>query len=152
MQQISNVDSRIIVTDNTGRQVIHDLGKETAINMNNYLQEFVNQPELYGKWVAMYTTALKQQRALEEKLNYMHAKLYNKTYKELVGGGAKRPTKDMVDAIIILNEDYHKVSMELADAESLADTLKLDLKVFDHRKDMLIQYGAAMRKDVENGN
>lgn len=141
---------KIEILDQTGKSVIYDIDQELLVNDNNYQQEYLRQAQKYSFWADKLAIANRQVSGAEQQLDLIHAKLYHKYFLDLSKSKA-RPTKDMVESEIIQDDSYQQALNSLNQCSFVEEKLKFIVKAFEQRKDMLIQFGAEMRKDREIG-
>ena len=141
---------QIEILDQTGKSVIYDIDQELLVNDNNYQQEYLRQAQKYSFWADKLAIANRQVSGAEQQLDLIHAKLYHKYFLDLSKSKA-RPTKDMVESEIIQDDSYQQALNSLNQCSFVEEKLKFIVKAFEQRKDMLIQFGAEMRKDREIG-
>lgn len=141
---------KIEILDQTGKSVIYDIDQELLVNDNNYQQEYLRQAQKYSFWADKLAIANRQVSGAEQQLDLVHAKLYHKYFLDLSKSKA-RPTKDMVESEIIQDDSYQQALNSLNQCSFVEEKLKFIVKAFEQRKDMLIQFGAEMRKDREIG-
>ena len=141
---------QIEILDQTGKSTIYDIDQELLVNDNNYQQEYLRQAQKYSFWADKLAIANRQVSGAEQQLDLVHAKLYHKYFLDLSKSKA-RPTKDMVESEIIQDDSYQQALNSLNQCSFVEEKLKFIVKAFEQRKDMLIQFGAEMRKDREIG-
>lgn len=141
---------QIEILDQTGKSTIYDIDQELLVNDNNYQQEYLRQAQKYSFWADKLAIANRQVSGAEQQLDLIHAKLYHKYFLDLSKSKA-RPTKDMVESEIIQDDSYQQALNSLNQCSFVEEKLKFIVKAFEQRKDMLIQFGAEMRKDREIG-
>ena len=141
---------QIEILDQTGKSTIYDIDQELLVNDNNYQQEYLRQAQKYSFWADKLVIANRQVSGAEQQLDLIHAKLYHKYFLDLSKSKA-RPTKDMVESEIIQDDSYQQALNSLNQCSFVEEKLKFIVKAFEQRKDMLIQFGAEMRKDREIG-
>lgn len=141
---------KIELVDPTGTHTTYDINDELLVTDNNYQVELLNQPRKYSFWADKLAIVNRQVSGAKQQLDLIHAKLYAKYYVELSKAKA-RPTKDMVEAEIIQDQEYQSAVTRVDQTTYVADKLKFIVKAFEERKDMLIQFSAEMRKDREIG-
>lgn len=140
----------ISLIDQTGKETIYNIDNELLVNDNNYQQEYLRQAQKYSFWSDKLAISNRQVSGAEQEVDLMHAKLYKKYFLELTKAKL-RPTKDMVESEIVQDPAYQKVLTNLNQSKFVEEKLKFIVKAFEQRKDMLIQFGAEMRKDKEMG-
>lgn len=146
----TNGKQKIVLLDQKGQETEYNIDNELAVNENNYLQEFLDQARKYSFWSDKLTIAHRQVSGAEQEADLLHAKLYDVKYLEL-SKTKSRPTKDMVEASILQDKDYQSALTKVQDCVFVENQLKFIVKSFEQRKDMLIQFGADMRKDKNIG-
>lgn len=149
---VNDLDSdRIDVIDYNGQMTTYSVSQELAVNEQNYQQEFIRQPAKYAFWSAVLQQAKYVLAAQESRLEKVHAQVYNKVNTALLKEGM-RPTKDLIEAQIVLDDEYQKAKSQVETCEYSVSQVQYLVKAFEQRKDMLVQFGADMRKDNNYGN
>ena len=149
---VSDLDTdRIDVVDYNGQMTTYSVSRELAVNEENYQQEFIKQPAKYAFWSAVLQQAKYVLASQQSKLEKVHAQLYNEVYTTLSKEGM-RPTKDLIEAQIILEDPYQEAQAQVESCEYSVSQVQYLVKAFEQRKDMLVQFGADMRKDNNYGN
>jgi hypothetical protein len=143
-------DQQVELLDSTGKSTIFNINEELMVNINNYQQEFLDQARKYSFWSDKLTIAHRQVSGASQKVDLLHAELYSKAYLNLAKT-KMRPTKDLVEASILQDKEYQKALDDVTQYTFVENQLKFIVKAFEQRKDMLIQYGAEMRKDKDIG-
>lgn len=141
----------IELKDRVGNVKVYNIDSELMVNDNNYQQEFLDQPRKYSFWADKLAIANRQLAGAQQAADLLHAQLYKKHFLELIKSKL-RPTKDMVESDILQEQDYQTALSNIEYCAFVVEQLKVVVKAFEHRKDMLIQYGADARKDKDMGD
>lgn len=149
---VNDLDSDTInIVDYNGQMTTYSVRQELAVNEQNYQKEFIAQPAKYAFWSAVLQQAKYVLSSQQNALEKVHAELYNDVNVRLVGEGM-RPTKDLIEAQIILDDRYQEAQSRVDTCEYSVSQVQYLVKAFEQRKDMLVQFGADMRKDSNYGN
>lgn len=139
----------IRIVDGDGQFKDYSMRNELEIPELGYLELMKEQPARYAYWSSVYQTVKYQQEQKQHELDKVHAELYQAVYQALVEQKT-RPTKDMVESAILLEDSYQKALAAVDAANHLTGQLQYLVKAFDQRKDMLIQFGAEQRQAKQN--
>jgi hypothetical protein len=89
-----------------------------------------------------------QHNQFKDKLEKLEALLDAKYRADLLSRGEK-PTEKAIDALIKSDKSWGALSRLVNTAKMYADIHKTNLTALEHRKDMLMQMGAQMRKEMD---
>ncbi len=128
-------------TKQTIRQaVLEELGISSDLE-----REFGRQASYYADWAFKHARAASRVRKLEERSELIFSKLYSQH---------KRDHRDAKEndckAFIRSHQRYKEVMHELRQAQYEADVLKVAVRSFDMRRDMLMQLGAQHRSEYQS--
>lgn len=142
-----------LVDINTGKVVEYSLKDELSINRETYQSDFIDQPAKYVYWQAVLQNLKAYEESVERKSDIQHAHSYNYAYNYLKKETkVNRPTKDMIESIILRDKNYQK-SLELVEeAKENVGIVNSIVKAYEQRRDMLIQLGADERLSKQNSN
>lgn len=148
--RVTNLDfGTIRVTDANGETVTYNLKEELAVNNFNVREEFLKQPAKYSYWTALLEQLRLYQETYELQAEKKKAELYEPSRQHLIATGIAKPTKDQIDAQVMLDDEYYKLRQDVVNMEFTVRQVQYVVKAFEQRKDMLIQYGADLRRDFE---
>lgn len=148
--RVTNLDfGTIRVTDANGETVTYNLKEELAVNNFNVREEFLKQPAKYSYWTALLEQLRLYQETYELQAEKRKAELYEPSRQQLILSGIAKPTKDQIDAQVMLDDEYYKLRQDVVNMEFTVRQVQYVVKAFEQRKDMLIQYGADLRRDFE---
>lgn len=116
-----------------------------GFNELNYIEEYEKQASKYIFWSEVYQYAKRVVASENNKLDAIHANLYNQFANNSTD--KKRPTKDQIESQIICSNSYQKQRNIVDIYTYKMGIFQSVVKALDQRKDMLIQYGAEMRKE-----
>lgn len=137
------------IIDPNGEYIDIDINSELSINQFNLDSELQKQPQRY----VYYTSILEKLKAYSEsselELEKVHATLYEQAVPALQSGGSARPTKDMIEAWIMRQDNYQNALNNVNYYKSLVRKFTYIVKAFEQRKDMLLQISANNRKKEE---
>jgi len=139
------------IVDMNGESKSYKVSDLLSFNENNYEGAFTDQSATYVYWAYVYSICKEQEESQNNLLDKVHAEQYTVAFEELSGKGS-RPTKDAIEALVVLSEPYQVQKEACIDAKRLTMQLQYLVRGFEQRKDMLIQYGAEKRKLNSVGN
>ena len=99
----------------------------------------------YGTLVAKSSFQYSQ---FKDKLEKVEALLDAKYRSQILSEGGK-PTEKAIEALIKVDKNWSRMATLTNTARMYADIHKTNLTALEHRKDMLMQMGAQMRKEME---
>lgn len=144
---------KITIKDGNGDSHTYDLTEELRVNEFNVVKEFSEQSSKYVYWASILEKVKMYKESAELKAETYRASIYEQARLALVDTGVNKPTKEQVSAQILQDESYVKLLEGVNTYTYLVGQLTYVVKAFEQRKDMLIQYGAELRrvKDYERG-
>lgn len=99
----------------------------------------------YGTLVAKSSFQYSQYKDKLEK----HEALLDAQYRNQILSEGGKPTEKAIDALIKSDKSWGRLATLVNTARMYADIHKTNLTALEHRKDMLMQMGAQMRKEME---
>ena len=75
--------------------------------------------------------------------------LLDAKYRTQILSEGGKPTEKAIEALIKVDKNWSKMATLVNTARMYADIHKTNLTALEHRKDMLMQMGAQMRKEME---
>lgn len=148
--KVTNLDfGTIRVTDANGETVTYVLKEELAVNNFNVREEFLMQPAKYAYWTSLLEQLRLYQESYGLKAEKRKSELYEPSRQQLIAVGIAKPTKDQIEAQIMLDDEYYKLRENVVSMEFNVKQVQYIVKAFEQRKDMLVQYGADLRRDFD---
>lgn len=148
--RVTNLDfGTLRVTDANGETITYNLKDELAVNNFNVREEFLKQPAKYSYWTSLLEQLRLYQEMFELKAEKRKSVLYEPSRQALILEGIAKPTKDQIEARIMLDDEYYKLKTDVVNTAFNVRQLQYVVKAFEQRKDMLVQYGADLRRDFE---
>ncbi|WWO58998.1 hypothetical protein [Listeria phage 20422-1] len=142
--------SQLRIIDGNGQVTELDLEKELRVNEYSMQEEFLNQAPKYIYWASILEKVRMYQESASLALEVVGAQM-NEKARDYYKTVDTKPTKDQVEAYILQQEEYQVAYKQLLTYNHLVKQLQYVVKAFEQRKDMLIQYGADLRKNKDNG-
>lgn len=139
----------ITIKDTNGETRTYNLRDELKVNEFNVVGEFLEQPAKYVYWSSVLERVRMYKEASELKAETYKASMYESSRISLVDLGINKPTKEQVNSVIMTDETYIKLLESVNTYTYLVGQLVYVVKAFEQRRDMLIQYGADLRKTRE---
>jgi flavin-binding protein dodecin len=147
---LTNLDSFDILTINVklrdGKVKKFDVKKELAIDEGNLSQDFIEQPGKFAWWGVLAEVAKSYIDTTKAELERAQAGADRRAREQLDMDGLK-VTESAVDKAIKLDEEYQAALKKHNLAKKNAGVLDKISKAFDHRKEMLINLGAHLRRE-----
>lgn len=140
---------KVRVIDENGESLVFDLTEELNVNEFNVRKEFLNQPGKYTYWTSLLERLRMYQENYELQAEKRKAELYETSRIALIEGGVSKPTKEQISAQIMLDEQYYNLKQSIINLSFNVRQIQYVVKAFEQRKDMLIQYGADLRREYE---
>lgn len=122
-------------------EILSELGISSDLS-----EEFTKQASYYAHWGFTSVRAADRVRMLEERKELVFSQLYAE-YREK---NPKDSKENDCKAYIRKHSLYKEVSKKLREAEQQQDILKIAVRAFEMRRDMLIQLGAQHRAEFDS--
>lgn len=142
--------TKMTIRDQNGNVQGIDIQDEVAIQETTLQHEFMTQSSKYAYWTALLEKVRAYAEAEERELDRVTAELTLATRKVLEDRKEKY-TKDVIESYVKLDSRYQEQCKKLEAREYQVKRLAYIAKVFEQRKDMLIQLGADQRKTNASG-
>ncbi|BDA81548.1 hypothetical protein [Staphylococcus phage vB_SsapH-Golestan-100] len=141
----------IRVVDNQGQYIDYDVLQDLSVNDYNANSELKEQHVKYRRYADVFNRISFYLEEAETKLSMIGSELNLAIRQEYKARGDKPPTKDVIEAEIMTRQKYTDQQRNVNTLTYQKEQLKTILKAFEQRKDMLVQYTAHLRKDIEHG-
>lgn len=140
----------ITIVDQNGEVVTYSLREELSINKFDVRSEFYTQPSKYVYWSSLLEQVRLMEESLAVELDRYRASIYESSRQAVaVETNNAKPTKDQIESKIELDTTYNSLKNQLVQVRQNTKQLQSVVKAFEHRKDMLVQIGAELRKDKD---
>lgn len=147
---VTSIDfDKIRITDANGETKTYSIQDELKVNKFNVREEFLFQSSKYAYWCSVLEQLKLYEETYELQTDRKKAEIYEPSRKALIAEGIPKPTKDQIEAKVILDDEYYQLCNNVVAIHHQVDQLKSVVKAFEQRKDMLVQYGADQRKEME---
>jgi exonuclease VII small subunit len=123
--------------------IVSDLAPDLAISRDNVSEAMMNQPEKYVHYALAYQRAVKHCKLLEFRLEEVEASIDRWLVKRF-----NKVTEKMLRTACLTRDNYKQMKRELIDAEDRRDSLESIVRAMEHRKDMLVNFGATVREEI----
>lgn len=124
------------------------LALDVSFFRENLSEAFSNQAALFSFYGGKAHDAQKEADKSKIALEIMEARIDKEIREDMIAEGTK-VTEKMVENAIKRDSRYQKAQMRLVDAKHIAGLCRTAVDAFAHRRDMLVQSGADVRKDME---
>jgi hypothetical protein len=120
--------------------------KDVALNPSDIGGAMIEQASLFAHYSNLSAQAERQVNNIEMIVDIVRSKI-DKAIRDQAADAGKKTTEPGIESAIARNVDYIKAVKKLNDAKMIANLAKNALEAFKHRKDMLVQLGAADREE-----
>lgn len=141
--------TNISITDANLNQSVFNLVEELKINEFNIRTEFFNQPAKYVYWGSLLEQAKKQEEAIALEVSKASGIAFEQARNALIEEKILKPTQAQIEARLAMNAQVIQLNQNLNEARSNVRTLQTVVKAFEHRRDMLLQIGAEIRREKD---
>lgn len=134
-----------------GRTKVFNLLDELAVSEETLNEDFSDQASKYAWWSVVAESAKGLRDELEVEVDVAESRADRKVREDLEMEGTKI-TESLVKSRIKLDEDYLSALRAYNASKRNAAVLERLLRSFEHRKEMLISFGAHLRNEQNNNN
>lgn len=150
--KVDSIDFREIrITDENGETKTYDIQEELVIHPHSVRLAFLEQPAKYAFWSSVLEKIKLYQESYELMLATKKAEVYELSRSDLIASGTAKPTKDQIEARVMLDPEVQELNRTVLQSTYNVRRLTTFVKAIEQRKDMLIQYGADLRREYEYG-
>lgn len=122
--------------------------KDCRNNPSDMEDAWINHHGRYAYYGTLVAKSSFQHSQFKDKLEKLEAILDAKYRTQILSEGGK-PTEKAIEALIKVDKSWSKMATLVNTARMYADIHRTNLTALEHRKDMLMQMGAQMRKEME---
>lgn len=149
--QIDSLDfDKIIIRDKNNDTTELSIQDDLRINEINLSKEMMEQSAKFSYWANLHEIVKRYHEAEQRKLETIGSHL-NLQYRAQFEKNGKKPTKDMIDSSITIDQNYQDQARNVEDWAYKENQLKYVVKAFEQRMQMLISIGAEQRQTNKNG-
>jgi hypothetical protein len=123
-------------------KVVASLACDVAITRDTVNQCMMNQTEIYVNYAMGYQRAVKHCKLLLFQLEQMEASI-----DRYLSARSSKVTEKMLRTACHGRDTWTQLKQELLEAEDRRDSLESIVRAMEHRKDMLVNYGATVREE-----
>lgn len=144
-QEIDENTTMSITLIQNGVPQQHNLQDELAFSEQTFNFDLANQSASYAFWSQVLVSA--KSKLEEARLNgqVLHAQIANEARTEL-----SKPSVATVEDYVLAKTEYKQNLQQQLDWQTQVDKLNYIVKSFDQRSNMLSQFGANLRKNLDN--
>lgn len=144
-QEIDENTTMLITLIQNGVPQQHNLQDELAFSEQTFNFDLANQSASYAFWSQVLVSA--KSKLEEARLNgqVLHAQIANEARTEL-----SKPSVATVEDYVLAKTEYQQNLQQQLDWQTQVDKLNYIVKSFDQRSNMLSQFGANLRKNLDN--
>ena len=144
-QEIDENTTMSITLIQNGVPQQHNLQDELAFSEQTFNFDLANQSASYAFWSQVLVSA--KSKLEEARLNgqVLHAQIANEARTEL-----SKPSVATVEDYVLAKAEYQQNLQQQLDWQTQVDKLNYIVKSFDQRSNMLSQFGANLRKNLDN--
>lgn len=150
--KVDHIDNDSIkVIDGVGNEVTYDVLGDLRVDDYNANTELKFQHSKYRRYADIFTRITYYLEEAEVELSAIGSRINLDVRNKYLNATKKQPTQDIVNSEIQSREEYIEQQKKVNQLKYQKQQLQYILKAFEQRKDMLVQYTAHLRKDVEHG-
>lgn len=144
-QEINDNTTMSITLIQNGVKQEHNLIDELAFSEQTFNQDLANQSAQYAFWSQVLSSA--KSKLEETKLNgqVLHAQIANEARAQLT-----KPTVNTIEDYVLTKPEYQDNLVHQLEWQTQVEKLNYIVKSFDQRSNMLSQFGANLRKNLDN--
>ena len=121
---------------------------DTRNDPDNMELAWINHHGQYAYYGTLVAKSSFQHSQFKDKLEKLEALLDAKYRNQILSEGGK-PTEKAIEALIKVDKLWSRMATLVNTARMYSDIHRTNLIALEHRKDMLMQMGAQMRKEME---
>lgn len=140
----------LTIIDMNGEAHTFNIHDELKLSEYTIQQEMYSQSAKYSYWASLLERVRVYAEAEQRKLEQIGAKV-NKEVRTRYEQEKKKPTKDVIESDILLDEEYQQQQYIVEQRNYQVKQLQYIVKAFEQRSSMLIQISAELRQTNKNG-
>nr|DAG96526.1 MAG TPA: recombination, repair and ssDNA binding protein [Herelleviridae sp.] len=140
----------LTIIDMNGEAHTFNIHDELKLSEYTIQQEMYSQSAKYSYWASLLERVRVYAEAEQRKLEQIGAKV-NKEVRNRYEQEKKKPTKDVIESDILLDEEYQQQQYIVEQRNYQVKQLQYIVKAFEQRSSMLIQISAELRQTNKNG-
>lgn len=123
--------------------IVKNLAPDLAITRDNVNEAMMNQAEKYVHYAHAYQKAVRHCKLLSFQIEEVEASIDRWLSKQHT-----KVTEKMLRTACLSRDNYKQMRRELVEAEDRRDSLESIVRAMEHRRDMLVNYGATVREEI----
>lgn len=148
---LDSIDFDVVtIIDRNGNRASYSIQEDLKIDEINLNKEFMEQSSRFAWWSNLSDVVKRYQEAEQRKLETLGAQL-NLSIRQQYEQQGKKPTKDMIDSSIKINQDYQNQERNVEEWNYKYNQLNSVVKAFQQRVNALTHLGAELRQTNKNG-
>jgi len=140
----------LTIIDMNGEAHTFNIHDELKLSEYTIQQEMYSQSAKYSYWASLLERVRVYAESEQRKLEQIGARV-NKEVRNRYEQEKKKPTKDVIESDIILDEEYQQQQYIVEQRNYQVKQLQYIVKAFEQRSSMLIQISAELRQTNKNG-
>lgn len=140
----------LTIIDMNGEAHTFNIHDELKLSEYTIQQEMYSQSAKYSYWASLLERVRVYAEAEQRKLEQIGARV-NKEVRTRYEQEKKKPTKDVIESDILLDEEYQQQQYIVEQRNYQVKQLQYIVKAFEQRSSMLIQISAELRQTNKNG-
>lgn len=140
----------LTIIDMNGEAHTFNIHDELRLSEYTIQQEMYSQSAKYSYWASLLERVRVYAEAEQRKLEQIGARV-NKEVRTRYEQQKKKPTKDVIESDILLDEEYQQQQYIVEQRNYQVKQLQYIVKAFEQRSSMLIQISAELRQTNKNG-
>lgn len=123
-------------------KIVAGLPRDVAITRDTVNECMMNQTEIYVHYARAYQRAVKFVKLLVFQLEDAEASIDRH-----LSAKSSKVTEKMLRTACYARDSWRQLRQQIIDAEDQRDSLESIVRALEHRKDMLVNYGATVREE-----
>lgn len=150
--RVDHIESDTIrVLDSMGNETLYDILDDLRVDDYNANTELKFQHTKYRRYADIFNRVTYYLEEAEVELSAIGSRINLEVRNKYFAATNKQPTQDIVNSEIQSRNEYIEQQKSVNQLKYQKQQLQYVLKAFEQRKDMLVQYTAHLRKDIEHG-
>lgn len=142
--------TELTIVDMNGEAKTFNIHDELKLSEYTIQQEMYTQSSKYAFWSSLLERVRAYAEAESRKLEQIGASI-NKQVRQGYTQQKIKPTKDVIESDILLNESYQKQQQIVEQWNYKVKQLQYIVKAWEQRSTMLVQLSAELRQTNKNG-
>jgi len=133
------------------KKIIRNVGQDLSVSESNLIEQIQQHSSLLLYYNTLLVLATTEERRSRDRYEQEKANLYVKLKEEGSQKGVKMTQKEL-ECHLMIDKKLNMLYKKWRSIEEKVNMLKGCIMAFQHRKDMLIQLGSRIKKEMEATN